>query len=350
MALFDEQISRKPNLYPWTQEIIDGLWHSFWTPNEFNFKADYAQFHSELTPQEQQVIVRTLTAIGQIEIAVKRFWADLGKTFKHPSMTDMGLVMGNNEVIHNLAYEKLLDVLRLQDAFEAALQEPAMRGRVEYLRKYLEKNYTDDRKQYVYALILFTLFIENCSLFGQFYTIMHFNRYRSLLKDTAQQVQYTRNEEMLHAKAGIMLINTLRAEYPELFDAEMEARVKEECAAAIAYEGHIIDWMLQGYEEDGPATERSMISHVTGSAVPAAEHSPTLSADVLKAFVKNRMHEAMKEIGFEAIEMTDEERALLPRTVWMDEETKGVTLTDFFQKRPVEYAKGHRAFGEDDLF
>lgn len=326
MALFDEQISRKPNAYPWTQEIIDGLWHSFWTPNEFNFRSDLDQFYSELTEEERGVVIRTLSAIGQIEIAVKRFWADLGKTFKHPSMSDMGLVMGNNEVIHNLAYEKLLDVLHLQDAFDDALKEPALLGRVEYLRKYLGKQYDDDRKQYVYALILFTLFVENCSLFGQFYTIMHFNRFKAVLKDTAQQVQYTRNEELLHAKAGIMLINTLRQEYPEMFDADLEARVREECTSAMRYEAKIIDWMLQGYEGEA------------------------LSADILKAFVNNRMAVAMREIGFDAIEVPPEQRALLPKTIWMDEETKGVTLTDFFQKRPVEYSKGNRSFDEDELF
>lgn len=324
--LFEEQVSRKPNLYPWTQDIIDALWTSHWTPNEFNFRSDYAQFHSNLSEQERGVIVRTLAAIGQIEIAVKRFWGDLGKNFPHPSMTDMGFVMANNEVIHNQAYEKLLDVLRLQTAFDAALKEPVVAGRVAYLRKYLERHYSDDRKQYIYSIILFTLFVENTSLFGQFYTIMHFNRFQNVLKDTAQQVQYTRNEEMLHAKAGILLINTLRAEYPEYFDDELEARVVEECSAALRYEGKIIDWMLQGYEGE------------------------SLSADILKAFVKRRLSDAMKEISFPSLFMDDSELSLLPKTHWMDEETKGATLTDFFQKRPVEYAKSHRTYDEEDLF
>lgn len=324
--LFEEQVSRKPNLYPWTQDIIDALWTSHWTPNEFNFRSDYAQFHSNLSEQERGVIVRTLAAIGQIEIAVKRFWGDLGKNFPHPSMTDMGFVMANNEVIHNQAYEKLLDVLRLQTAFDAALKEPVVAGRVSYLRKYLERHYSDDRKQYIYSIILFTLFVENTSLFGQFYTIMHFNRFQNVLKDTAQQVQYTRNEEMLHAKAGILLINTLRTEYPEYFDAELEARIVEECSAALMYEGKIIDWMLQGYEGEA------------------------LSADILKAFVKQRLSDAMKEISFPSLAMNADELSLLPKTHWMDEETKGTTLTDFFQKRPVEYAKSHRTYDEEDLF
>lgn len=326
MGLFDEQVSRKPNTYPWTQEIIDALWHSFWTPNEFSFRSDYSQFHSELTEQERGVVVRTLSAIGQIEIAVKRFWADLGKTFPHPSMSDMGLVMGNNEVIHNQAYEKLLDVLGLQSAFDEALEEPAMRGRVDYLRKYLGKVYQDDRKQYVYALILFTLFVERCSLFSQFYTIMSFNRFKAVLKDTAQQVQYTRSEELLHSRAGVLLINTLRKEYPELFDDDLISRVSEECALAIQYECKIIDWMLQGYEGEA------------------------LSADILKSYIKDCMARGLVEVGFEPIALTDEDRKNLEQTVWMDEETYGSTMTDFFQKRPVEYSKNHRDFDSEDLF
>lgn len=326
MGLFDEQVSRKPNLYPWTQEIIDALWHSFWTPNEFSFRSDYSQFHTELTEEERGVVVRTLSAIGQIEIAVKRFWADLGKTFRHPAMSDMGLVMANNEVAHNLAYEKLLDVLGLQSAFDDALKTPALKGRVFYLKKYLERNYEDERKQYVYALMLFTLFVENCSLFSQFYTIMHFNRFKAVLKDTAQQVQYTRHEELLHSRAGVLLLNTLRQEYPELFDQQMIDRVREECAVALENEGRIIDWMLQGYEGEA------------------------LSAPILKSYLRNRMNTAMIETGFPPVEMTEQDHINLQKTEWMDEETYGSTMTDFFQKRPVEYAKNNRDFEGEDLF
>lgn len=324
MGLFEGQVSRKPNNYPWAQEIINALWHSFWTPNEFSFRSDYAQFHSELTKEEQQVIVRTLSAIGQVEIAVKRFWADLGKTFPHPYISDMGLVMGNNEVIHNQAYEKLLDVLQIQDAFDQALKEPVIAGRVKYLRKYLERRYDDDRKQFVYALVLFTLFVENTSLFGQFYTVMHFNRFNNVLKDTAQQVQYTRLEEQLHAKAGILLINTLREEYPELFDAELEQRVVNECHEALGHERCIAEWILGDYEGEA------------------------LNVDIMMSFIGKRLNDCMLESGFTA--GIDYDKQLAAKTVWMDEDMKGATMTDFFQKRPVEYAKGHRTFDVEELF
>lgn len=323
MGLFDEQVSRKPNHYPWAQDIINALWHTFWTPNEFSFRSDYNQFHSEMTEQERGVVVRTLAAIGQVEIAVKRFWADIGKVFPHPYISDMGLVMGNNEVIHNQAYEKLLDVLQLNGAFDDALKEPIIAGRVKYLRKYLDKVYDDDRKQVVYALVLFTMFVENTSLFGQFYTIMHFNRFNNVLKDTAQQVQYTRLEEQLHAKAGVLLINTLRQEYPDLFDDELNDRVMRECLEAIGHERKIAEWMLQGYEGD------------------------SLSVDILMAYISKRLNDCLIDAGFEGVPY---DKGLIKQTVWMDEETKGGTMTDFFQKRPVAYAKSHRTYDVEDLF
>ena len=136
--------------------------------------------------------------------------------------------MANVEVIHNNAYERLLKVLGLEVIFEENLKLDFIEGRVNYLRKYNHRFYKDSKKQYVYSIILFTLFVENVSLFSQFYIINWFNRYKNVLKDTGQQVKYTRNEENIHALAGIKIINTIREEHPELFDEELENRIIQE--------------------------------------------------------------------------------------------------------------------------
>lgn len=322
--LFEEQISRKPDKYPWTKDYIDAIWKGFWTPDEFSFRSDYSQFKTELSPEEQEVIIRALSAIGQIEVAVKTFWADVGKHLPHPSIKDLGFAMANSEVIHNLAYEKLLDVLHLTHVFEQNLNEEVIRGRVNYLKKYLDKVYADDRKQYIYSIILFTLFVENVSLFSQFYIIMHFNRNRSVLKDVAQQVQYTRNEEMLHSQVGIKLIQTLREEYPNLFDGDLEARIAEECLESIKAEGRVIDWMVGDYAVDG------------------------LNKDILKAFVAKRMKESLDQIGFDSTSIKYD-KTLVYQTKWFDESTLGYTMTDFFHKRPVDYERG-KGISVDELF
>jgi len=323
-SIFEEQISRKPNRYPWVDKFIEAMHNGFWTDKEFNFKTDVQQFKVVLSDQEREIIVRTLSAISQIEVAVKTFWAKLGENLPHPSLQDLGYVMANIEVIHNHAYERLLKILDLEDVFEENLKLDFIQGRVKYLRKYTHRFYKDSKKQYLYALILFTLFVENVSLFSQFYVINWFSRHKNVLKDTDQQVKYTRNEENIHAIVGMTIVNTIRDEHPELFDEDLEARIAQEAVEAFKAESKIIDWMINGYKEQG------------------------LNANILKEFIKSRINESMQQIGFKPVFELDLE--LLKDALWFEEELHGNNMSDFFNTRPVEYSKNSQSFSEDDLF
>jgi ribonucleoside-diphosphate reductase beta chain len=298
--------------------------NGFWTDKEFSFKSDVQQFKVSLNDQERGIIIRTLSAIGQIEIAVKTFWSKLGENLPHPSLQDLGYVMANTEVIHNNAYERLISTLGLEDIFEQNLKLDWIQGRVKYLKKYTHRYYKDSKKQYVYALTLFTLFVENVSLFSQFYVINWFARFKNVLKDTDQQVKYTRNEENIHAMVGAQIINTIRNEYVELFDDEFVQKIIEEAKEAYEAEAKIIDWMVNGIKEEG------------------------LSAVILKEFVKNRINESLKMIGFPNAFEIDKE--LISSTIWFSEELLGNNMVDFFHSRPTEYSKKNQSFSEEDLF
>ena len=323
--IFEEQISRKPDHYPWTEEFIEAMHNGFWTDNEFNFQSDIQDFKVNLNDKERDMVSRSLSAIAQIEVAVKTFWANVGQNLPHPSITDLGYVMANVEVIHNNAYERLLDVLDMNDIFEENLKLDIIQNRVKYLRKYLHKYYKDSKKQYVYSLILFTLYVENVSLFSQFYTINYFNRFHNLLKDTAQQVAYTSREELLHAMVGMKLVNVIKEEHPELFDDELIERIRHECVEAYKAESKIVEWSVNGYE---------------------SEH---LSTPILQNFIKNRLNDSLTQIGIEPV-FDDVDQEVLSKTEWFDEDVLGNTSTDFFSKRPTEYSKNDKSYGEEDLF
>jgi len=323
--IFEEQISRKPDHYPWTEEFITAMHNGAWTDKEFNFQADIQDFKVNLNDTERDMVSRSLSAIAQIEVAVKTFWAKVGENLPHPSITDLGYVMANVEVIHNNAYERLLDVLDMNDIFEENLKLDIIQNRVKYLRKYLHKYYKDSKKQYVYSLILFTLYVENVSLFSQFYTINYFNRFRNLLKDTAQQVAYTSREELLHAMVGMKLVNVIREEHPEIFDDEFIERIRHECEEAYKAESKIIEWSVNGYESDN------------------------LSTPILQNFIKNRLNDSLKEIGITPV-FDDVDEELLEKTGWFDEDVLGNTATDFFHSRPTEYSKNDKCYDESELF
>lgn len=314
MSIFDEQVARKPDNYPWAKDFVDAMHNGFWTDKEFSFVSDKQDFKVALTEEERLIVMRTLSAIAQIEIAVKKFWAKLGDNLPHPSLVDLGLVLSSVEVIHNNAYQRLLDELDLNHVFEDNLKEDVIIGRVNYLQKYNHKFYKDSKKQYVYALILFTLFVENVSLFSQFYIILWFERYRNVLKDTAQQVNYTKREEDLHAKAGIKLVNTIREEFPDLFDTELEDRILHEAEQAFNSESKIIDWIVGEWSDQ------------------------RISGNILKQYIKSRINDSLDQIGFRQLFEVDVNAKR--DFEWMDEDTLGNNSTDFFFQRPTDYAKG----------
>lgn len=322
--IFEEQISRKPDRYPWTQDFIEAMHNGFWTDKEFSFQSDKQDFMVSLDEQEREIIVRALATIGQLEISVKKFWAKLGDNLPHPSLNDMGYVMANTEVIHGDAYERLLEVLGIDNAFEKILELDIIKGRVNYLRKHLHKFHADNRRQFIYSLILFTLFVENIALFSQFYTISWFGRYKNVLKDTNKQVEYTSREENLHALIGMKIIKTIRKEHPDLFDEQLEAKILNEAEQAVNYEMEIIEWIVNGYGEE------------------------KLNSEVLKEFVKDRMNQSLKEIGYKKIFKIDQK--LLAKTVWFEEQVLGNNQSDFFHSRPVEYSKKSKSFAAEDLF
>jgi ribonucleoside-diphosphate reductase beta chain len=151
-----------------------------------------------------------------------------------------------------------------------------------------------------------------------------FARNKNVLKDTDQQVKYTRNEEAIHALIGIKIINTIREEHPELFDEELVERIINESQEAFKAESKIIDWMVNGYQEKG------------------------LNSEILKEFVKNRINDSLQQIGFP--QAFDVDKSLIDETIWFEEELLGNNMTDFFHSRDVSYSKKNQCFDEFSLF
>ena len=324
-SIFEKRLSYKPFDYSEiTDPLINAMWASHWTHNEFNFKSDVQDYHTSLTEQERDVIKRAILLISQVEVAVKSYWSNIGKHLPKPEIADMGAVFGGVEVIHSRAYSEILTKLGLEEEFTYLLENEPVLNRVNYLNKYVDRVFEDDKKQFLYSLILFTLFTENVSLFSQFYTVLGFNRFKAVLKDTANVVQYTSKEENLHAEGGMALINQIRAEHPELFDLELETRIWEEAQVALDAEEGLIEWILRDFENE------------------------FLSEDILNNYLRNRVNESMKRIGFDFEFHVDEK--LLQTTAWMDEEVYASALSDFFHKKPIDYAKSTKSFTAEELF
>jgi ribonucleoside-diphosphate reductase beta chain len=323
MSIFTKRVEFKPYEYPEVLKYKDAIRHSYWIHNEWNFISDIQDF-KKLSENEKNVIKNTMLAIAQIEVAVKKFWSKLGDYFPKSEFDQVGMTFAESEVRHSDAYSHLLEVLGLNEDFKELITIPCIKNRVDYLQKYIGYSNTNDQKVYTLSLTLFSLFIENVSLFSQFVIIKSFNKYKNILKDIDNVVQATQKEETVHALLGIYIINEVKKEYPEWFNDEFHDKIKTACLKSYEAEASIIDWIF----------EKGELGFITKNS--------------LKEFIKFRFNESLKMIG--CTELFNINTKELDKLEWFIEELYAQTHTDFFYKKPTTYTKRVKSITANDLF
>lgn len=324
MSIFDKRINYKPFEYPGIYQFTDAINKSFWVHNEIDFTADTQDFHSHLDPAEKTAIKHSLLAIAQIEVAVKSFWGNLYDHFPKPEFNGLGSTFAECEFRHSEAYSRLLEVLGYNDEFEKLIEVSVIRERIDYLNSALKDSRSDDRKKYVVSLILFSILIENVSLFSQFAIILSFTRFKGYMKNVSNIIAWTSVDEQIHANAGIYIVNQIREEFPDFFDEETVEFIRETVEHSIDVESRILDWIfIEGEIE-------------------------TVNKRDLLNFMKFRVDDSMKKINLDPIFNVsyDDYKPM----VWFEEEVFANSLDDFFAKRPVDYTKHDKSITADDLF
>jgi ribonucleoside-diphosphate reductase beta chain len=324
MSIFEKRTTVEPLEYPKTMEFVDAINHSYWLHKEWNYEADIQDFKSKLTDVERNAIQNTLLAIAQIEVSVKKFWAKLADVLDKPEFGDVGYTFAESEVRHKRAYKHLLSKMGFQNAFDNLNNVPAIQGRVDYLTKYLKNAGGDAKQSYTLTLTLFSLFIENVSLFSQFLIIKSFSQERNMLKDVDNVVQATQKEETLHALFGAYVINEIRNEYPEWFNEEFYQKIYRACKKAYEAELNIIKWIFEKGELD------------------------FLPIDVIDEFIKYRFNETMQMINAEPVFEVDYKK--IKQVDWFLTELVVQVQPDFFYKKSSNYSKNMQPITANDLF
>ncbi len=320
--IFRKRTNLKPYEYPQLIEYLEAIRHSYWVHTEFNYSSDIQDMKVRMTPEEVEIVKKAMLAISQIEVQVKTFWAKIGDKLKKPEVQAVGVTFGESEVRHADAYSNLLEIMGLNKEFESLVDVPAIKKRISYLEQSLQ-NPVDD-KDYFHKIILFSMFVENVSLFSQFLIMMAFNKHKNVLKGISNAVEATSKEEDIHARFGFELVNIIKAENPEWWDKDSIAEVNRLCKEAYKAEAMIVDWIYGDSDLD------------------------FLPKETVKEFLKHRFNQSLQAIDVKPIYEVDE--AAVRSTDWFVEEILSTKNVDFFVKRSTAYSKKTKAFTEDDLF
>ena len=324
MSIFDYRRNYKPFEYPEVLEFTEAINKSFWVHSELDFTADMQDFLSHLTAKERNAVKNSLLAISQIEVAVKTFWGDLYRHLPKPEFNGLGSTFAECEFRHSEAYSRLLEVLGYNNEFEDLINIPIIKERVDYLQSALSNSSSSDNKDYAITLIIFSILIENVSLFSQFAVILSFTKFKGYMKNISNIISWTSIDEQLHANAGIYIINKIKDEHPHFFDQSSLEKVKKVVIESINIESRLLDWIF----EEGDLE--------------------FVNKKDLLIFMKYRADDSLKKIGIKPIFNINysDYKAM----EWFEEEVFSSSMDDFFAKRPVDYTKHDKSITALDLF
>ena len=246
MGIFDKGNYAEPK-YSFLEKYIKIMYKGFWTPAKYEKlikEVDAPHFFNEMNSIDQEAIRRCILAVATVEDKVKNFWNSLFYDIPQTVVSDIGALFAQSETTHRLSYNSLATNLLVDTS--TIENYPVLRDRIEYLNKHVEKDpKIIGKKRVLKKIALFTSLVEKGSLFTQFYILMSFEKSSKGLKTISSLQQSTANEENVHYKFGIDIINIIKREYPQLWEDYLIDLISKNLNVAYSTELRLIDWFFE---------------------------------------------------------------------------------------------------------
>jgi len=248
----------RPMRYPVFYGMYKAGIKNTWTVEEVDFSKDIVDLKSRLTPGESHLISRLVAFFASGDNIVQENL--VLNLFKHINAPEAKLYIGRQifeESLHIDFYTTLLDnylpdMKEREAAFDAVENIPSIKQKAAFSYKWMnfineidELRTDEDRKKFLLNIVAFAACNEGLFFFGAF-AYVYFLRSKGLLNGLATGTNWVFRDESLHITFAYEIVNTIRREYPELFDADFRAQVITMMKEAIECEMLFADDILSG--------------------------------------------------------------------------------------------------------
>ena len=219
-----------------------------WTVDEIDFADDLVDLQRKLLPAERHLVSRLVAffATGD-SIVANNLVLNL---YQHINAPEARMYLSRQlyeEALHVQFYLTLLDtyipdMVEREAAFAAVENIPSIRKKAEFCYRWIDSinrldriETPEQRRQFLLNLITFASAIEGLFFFAAF-AYVYFLRSKGLLNGLADGTNWVFRDESCHMNFAFEVVDTVRAEEPDLFDEEMEAEVRQMLREAVECE------------------------------------------------------------------------------------------------------------------
>jgi|SRR6185437_9216243 len=257
-ALLDPglDLTLRPMRYPQFYDRYRAAIRNTWTVEEVDLSDDLADLRRRLLPAEQRLVKRLIAffATGDAIVANNLVL----NLYRHVNAPEARLYLSRQlfeEALHVQFYLTLLDTYLADDreraeAFAAVEHIPSIRAKAQFCFRWIDSlasldrvRSADDRRAFLLNLVCFAACIEGLFFFAAF-AYVYFLRSKGLLNGLAAGTNWVFRDESAHMSFAFDVIDTVRAEEPELFDERFAEEVDAMVAEAVDVEAAFAQDML----------------------------------------------------------------------------------------------------------
>ena len=228
-----------PLKYDWAwQKYLDGC-ANHWMPQEVNMNADIALWKSKdgLTEDERRVIKRSLGFFSTADsLVANNLVLAVYRLITNPECRQYILRQAFEEAIHTHAYQYCVESLSMDEGeiFNMYHEVPSVAAKAEWGLRYTGSIADPDFKTgtpetdraLLKNLIAYYCVLEGMFFYCGFSQILSMGR-RNKMTGVAEQFQYILRDESMHLNFGIDVINQIKIENPQLWDAQMQSESRD---------------------------------------------------------------------------------------------------------------------------
>ena len=241
-------LTLRPMKYPSFYDMYRDAIKNTWTVEEVDFSRDTEDLNNQLLPSERHLIHRLVAFFATGDSIVSNNL--VLNLYKHINAPEARMYLSRQlyeEALHVQFYLTLLDtyipdIAERERAFAAIHNIPSIKMKADFCFKWIDTIHSmeqvqsdEDRRQFLLNLICFSCCIEGLFFFAAF-AYVYFLRSKGLLDGLATGTNWVFRDESMHMRFALSVIETVREEQPELFDAQMQARVVEMIKEAVECE------------------------------------------------------------------------------------------------------------------
>jgi ribonucleoside-diphosphate reductase beta chain len=303
--LTDTRTVYKPFNYPWAFDAFVQSEQMHWLWTEVPMLEDTKDWKQHLSEKERDFLTKIFRFFTQGDIDVSGAYVNtyLPK-FPQPEVRMMLSSFAAREAIHVAAYSHLIETLGMPEStYNEFLEYGEMVEKHEY---FISLGDDGDTPAQIAA---FSAFTEGMQLFSSFVMLLNFAR-NGRMKGMGQIIAWSISDETLHTESMIKLFRTYMTENKKLWNDELKSKIYTIAERMVELEDQFIDLAFGEYE------------------------MKNLTASEVKQYIRYIADRRLISLGMKGIFKV--KKNPLP---WVDG-MLGVTHTNFFENKVVDYAKG----------